>query len=424
MERLRYSTGSHWGRAAWIGLIACMLLSGAASRAHAQNPIFRIIPSPSPTIGGNTLNAVAAFSATEAWAVGFQNENQLNGARTLAEHWDGAHWTVAPSPNPGSTPACQGANTGNVVNAVAELNRANVWAVGFSFDCFSLLKPMILHFDGTSWRSVRSPALGTNDNAALNGITAITSDNIYAVGYQPAENGAVLPLAEHFDGHSWNVVTLPNADNPGIVLTSVSADSANDVWAVGTSTDQPTTSIQTFVEHFDGTQWAIVPSPNPLPKAFLNQNVFSSVKAISPSDVTAVGFMLDFSLQRELTLIEHWDGTQWSVVDSPNASTDSGTLNTLTGVSGFSSNDLYAVGFFDNSSTSGQPETLTEHFDGKSWSIITSPTRGLAQHLNGVFALPNTRRLWTVGASSNAGVDPETGLLQLPLTLVEVSPMG
>jgi len=92
----------------------------------------------------------------EAWAVGFQNENQLNGARTPTEHWDGAHWTVVPSPNPGSTPACRGENTGNVVNAVAELNPTSVWAGGFSFDCRSLLKPMVLHFDGTSWRIVHS----------------------------------------------------------------------------------------------------------------------------------------------------------------------------------------------------------------------------------------------------------------------------
>ncbi|HXJ95410.1 MAG TPA: hypothetical protein VMT20_21415 [Terriglobia bacterium] len=424
MEILRYATGSRWGRAAWIGLMAGLMLSGAVSQLSAQNPIFKVVPSPSPTIAGNTLNAVAAVSAREAWAVGFQSDNQLNGARTLTEHWDGARWTVVPSPNPGSTPPCQGANTGNVVNGVAELSRANVWAVGFSFDCRSLLKPMILHFDGTSWGSVPSPVLLTNDNAALNGIAAISGNNIYAVGYQPAENGAVRPLVEHFDGHSWSVITVPDADNPGIVLTSVSANSANDVWAVGTSTDQPTVSIQTLVEHFDGTQWTIVPSPNPLPKAFLNQNVLSSVKATSPKDVTAAGFILDSSQQRRLTLIEHWDGAQWTVVDSPNESSDSGALNTLTGVSGFSTNDLYAVGFFANSSTAGQPETLVEHFDGTRWSIITSPTRGLAQHLNGVFALPKTGRVWAVGASSNSGVDPETGLLQLPLTLVEFSPLG
>ena len=40
--------------------MAGLLLSGAASQASAQNPIFKIIPSPSPNTGGNTPNAVAA----------------------------------------------------------------------------------------------------------------------------------------------------------------------------------------------------------------------------------------------------------------------------------------------------------------------------------------------------------------------------
>ena len=168
----------------WAALL--VLWSAAHSPALAQTSIFKVVPSPSPTTAGNTFNAVAAISGTDAWAVGFQNENQLNGARTLTEHWDGARWNVVSSPNPGSTPRCQGANTGNILNAVAAVSSNNVWAVGFSFDCSSDLKPMILHFDGVKWSVLKSPPLGTNDNSALNGITAIAADNIYAVGYQPA----------------------------------------------------------------------------------------------------------------------------------------------------------------------------------------------------------------------------------------------
>jgi len=240
METLRCLTRWRSARRAWVRLATIVLLAGIASPASAQSSIFSIIPSPSPTPGGNTLNAVAALSAREAWAVGFQNENQLNGARTLTEHWNGAQWMVVPSPNPGSTPRCRGQNTGNMINAVAELTPTSVWAVGFSFDCSSDLKPMILRFDGTQWRVVPSPALRTNDNSALNGIAAIAPNNIYAVGYQPAANGAVLALIEHFDGHAWSVVEAPNGSATGNVLTSVSATSANDVWAVGTSTDEAT----------------------------------------------------------------------------------------------------------------------------------------------------------------------------------------
>src|SRR5512133_2658477 len=66
----------------------------------------------------------------------------------------------------------------------------------------------------------------------------------------------------------------------------------------------------TMVQHFDGATWKIVPSPSPLPKSFLNQNIFTSVQAVSPTDVTAVGFLNDANNQRVLTLIEHWNGTK------------------------------------------------------------------------------------------------------------------
>jgi hypothetical protein len=140
--------------------------------------------------------------------------------------------------------------------------------------------------------------------------------------------------------------------------------------------------------------------------------------------VTAAGFISDATLLHQLTLVEHWDGTQWSVIPSPNGSTGSGVQNILTGVSGFATNDLYAVGFVNDASTSGEPRTLVEHFDGTQWSIIPSPGPGVAQHLNGVFARRGSRQVWAAGASSTLPFDPETGLLQLPLTLVLFSPIG
>ena len=74
--------------------------------------------------------------------------------------------------------------------------------------------------------------------------------------------------------------------------------------------------------------------------------------------------------------------------------------------------------------TAGQPQTLVEHFDGTAWGIIASPTRDLAQHLNGVFSLPHSNNVWTVGASAPFGVQVESGLLQAPLTLVLFTPIG
>jgi len=360
MTRLRSLTSTNSARCRWHWFAALLLVSGSLSQASAQNSIFNIVPSPSPNGRGNTFNAVTALSANEAWAVGFQNDSQLNGARTLTEHWDGAKWSVVPSPNPGSTPACRGFNTGNVLNAVAAVHPTSVWAVGFSFECSGVQKPMILHFNGTAWKTVASPAL-LNNNAGLNGIVVLAANNIYAAGFQPAANGAVLTLVEHFDGHSWSVVPTPNANDTGNLLSSISANSPHDIWAVGNQV-APNTAVKTLALHFDGMSWSVVPTPNPVTGSELDQNALTSAHAISVNDVTAAGFIVDFITQRQLTLIEHWDGARWTVIETPNVSTAAGSVNILTGVSGAFSNDLYTAGFFSNSSTAGQPKTLVEHF--------------------------------------------------------------
>ena len=194
---------------------SCML--ALVALAATAQPIFNVQISPSPNVQGSTLNAVAAISPTDAWAVGFQNDNQLNGSRTLAEHWDGQKWTVVPSPNPGSPPSCANSNTGNMLNAVAAVASNNVWAVGFKFSCTAaVLSPLIIHWDGTRWSVVNSPPLLTNDNSALNGIFAFSATNIVAVEYQPAANGAVRTLVEHWDGTNGASPARRTGIRPGV----------------------------------------------------------------------------------------------------------------------------------------------------------------------------------------------------------------
>jgi hypothetical protein len=311
----------------------------------------------------------------------------------------------------------QNGNTGNALNAVAAVASNDVWAVGLTFTCRTLLMPLVLHWDGARWKAVPTPKLRTNDNSALNGVVALASNNIYAVGYQPASNGAVLTLVEHWDGSAWKVMPSPNANKTGNVLASVAANSPTDIWAVGDKV-APGLPVETLTEHFDGTKWSAVPSPNVITTGDLNQNVLSSVQAVSSNDVTAAGFVLDGNNQRELTLVEHWDGAQWSVIPTPNQSSSPGSLNILHGVTAISAKDLYAVGFFADAATSGQQRTLVEHFDGIAWQIIPSPAAGVAQQVNGAFALPGTPNVWAVGAFSTSGTDPETGSLFVPGTLV------
>jgi hypothetical protein len=421
------TTSSHFDsmqtRPAWIATLTLLVCSLVISSA-AQTSIFKIQTSPSPNVIGNTINAVAAVSVNDAWAVGYQNDNNLNDSRSLTMHWDGLTWKTIPSPNPGNTPACN--NTANVLNAVAAIATNDVWAVGFSWNsCTADLIPMAIHWNGTKWTPIATPITSAMKslagNAALNGIVSFASNNVLAVGYQPASNGAVLTLVERWDGAKWSIVPTPNGSTGGQSFSAVSATSPNDIWAVGSLVfPNSNKAVLTLVEHFNGSTWSIVPSPSPIPTGALNANVLQSVHAVSPIDVTAVGFARGFGI-RTLTLIEHWDGIKWSVVSSPNPSQT--VFSVLTGLAVISPSNMYAVGYFANP-TSGQHQTLIEHFNGTNWSIIAIPKKGLAQQLNGAFAVPNTRNIFVGGAFSNVGIDFEFGLLQIPKTLVLFSPIG
>src|SRR5258707_68301 len=69
------------------------------------------------------------------------------------------------------------------------------------------------------------------------------------------------------------------------------------------------------------------------------------------------------------TLIEHWDGAHWSVVHSPNIGT---SANGLSAVTAFSSSDIWAVGEDSNGKVGAR--TLIEHWNGKQWSVVQSPS--------------------------------------------------
>ena len=183
---------------------------------------------------------------------------------------------------------------------------------------------------------------------------------------------------------SWHVVSSPNPGNYNS-LDGVAAVSATDVWAVGNYFN-PGGNNLALIEHWDGTSWSVVSNSSPAESQLLG------VTAVSATDVWAVG---DYGLGTGGTLIEHWDGTSWSVVASP-----SPTGSELYGVAAVSATDVWAVGVYYDSN-SGNKLTLIEQWDGTSWQMIPSPNRnGIDNLLQGVAAVSATD-VWAVGSYGN-----------------------
>lgn len=95
-------------------------------------------------------------------------------------------------------------------------------------------------------------------------------------------------------------------------LAGVAAVSATDVWAVGYYYNSSSQAV-TLIEHWNGTSWSVVKSPN----IGSGANDLYSVAATSATGVRAVGGYYYNSKKEFLTLTERWNGTKWSVVKSP-----------------------------------------------------------------------------------------------------------
>ncbi len=350
---------------------------------------WKIVAGENPGIVQNSLNAVAAISANDAWAVGYYSasHNEGQGEKTLIEHWNGSSWSVVKSPN--------AALDSSVLTGIAALASNNVWAVGYAASNSnksntSVSQTLIEHWNGFSWMIINSPDPGPQSQ--LYAVAALAEENIWAVGSyggNPAQT-----LVEHWNGSSWTVVPSPNPGRGDNFLDSVAALSANDIWAAGSSSNGRTVlgNQETLVEHWNGKAWSVVQSPNP----GMEGNFFSGIAAIATNDVWAVGGS-NASSQEPETLIEHWDGIAWSVVKSPNPGIGGNVLNAVTAVS---ADNVWAAGYSPRSNFPGQESiTLVEHWNGSAWSAVKSPNSGSDNnYLFGIAQVPSSGRIWAVGS--------------------------
>ena len=241
------------------------------------------------------------------------------------------------------------------------------------------------------WTISSMPTLTNTDNA-FEGTSALARSDVWAVGYQvePSQVGVVMTLAEHWDGATWSAVPTPSPSSEDSELHAVAAVTSNDVWAVGVATAHGFDDPRTLIEHWDGSAWSIVTAPSP----GTGSDVLLSVTAVSPTDVWAVGYTTPTKGGRRQTLIEHWDGSSWSVDPSPSVT---GSDSELLGVSGSPTTGLWAVGFSLNT---GSTTALVERWSGTAWSIVSNKAASRANvALTSVVSIgPSTA--WAVGYQS------------------------
>jgi hypothetical protein len=184
----------------------------------------------------------------------------------------------------------------------------------------------------------------------------------------------VSALIERWNGTSWNQVQLRGTPGDSR-LTAVGAGSPADVWAVGASHDMTSHGARTLIEHWNGSTWSVTPSPDPNQQP--GNAILTSVSVRSPRDAWAAGYYAPSDGANDRTLIEHWNGGSWRIVPSPNAR-EPQVSSVLAGISVAPDGTAWAVGsFYTNPPTGGTTiRSLIERWDGHSWRIWPSPDTG------------------------------------------------
>ncbi|HJP77457.1 MAG TPA: alkaline phosphatase family protein [Pseudonocardiaceae bacterium] len=210
------------------------------------------------------------------------------------------------------------------------------------------------------WQVIPSPNLSGNDNN-LAAVSAPAANNAWAVGnyYTDANPNVFRNLALHWDGTRWTAIAPPNVGIQENTLFGVSALPTGQAWAAGYYADA-NYHIRTLIEHYDGSSWTVVPSLNP----GAERDMLFAISARADNDVWAVGGSQDAPEGTFHTLVEHWDGHAWSVLPSPNPGPKG---NELFGVT-LAGSQMWAVGQQQNTGFPGK--ALIERWDGHAWSVI------------------------------------------------------
>jgi hypothetical protein len=293
---------------------------------------WKVIESPNP--GGpadsghddNYLFGVAGVSASDAWAVGSFNTGE--GYRTMILHWDGEAWARVPSPSP----------TGyqDELRAVTARSATDVWAVGSTHDGVAT-STLILHWNGLRWKRVVSPNPASNE-VHLEAVSASGASNAWATGWFNDGVGYTT-LILRWNGTAWKRQPSPSPDEGGENrLHGVTAISGDDAWAVGYTTGG--SAYQTVTLHWNGTSWARVASPNPGGGEHADQ-LLAVARQPGTNKAWATGWFTNGTATR--TLVMRWNGTSWVVQPSDDPAGEA-LGHVLYGVTSTSGTDAWAVG--------------------------------------------------------------------------------
>ncbi len=366
------------------GLVAATIWLGIAAPAAVAR--WSVQPTAKPPGDSNSLDSVSCAARTACTAVGTALGEPFGGS-ALAEHWNGARWSIQHPPRPHST------DLPVFLNAVSCASTIACTATGVG-----PLHAVADSWNGLAWSGQQTARLQTITN--LQGVSCVTAGDCMAVGW--AHSPAAL--AERWDGVLWSPEQTPKpAHSYRSNLADVSCVAVSACMAVG-STNRAGREV-TLAERWDGTGWRILNTPDPGRGRAYELN---SVSCGSRLDCIAVGDYASAAHHGALVpLAEGWNGSRWTVQQTPRPTDATNGNGTLSGVSCVSPRACLTVGSYVIGHNTDH--TLAERWNGTRWTVqkTPNPAHGSAIYLSDVSCVAVTACI-AVG-------DFYRGLTDLPL---------
>ncbi len=297
------------------------------------------------------------------------------GASAGAAQAAGTVWTVALAPN--------AMLSGGKIESVSCSSAHACTAVGTNLDSSGINVTLAERWDGTSWQRQPTPNPPNNTDPSvapsLLGVSCPTASFCAAVGGY-TENFTETGLAETWNGQVWTSQPLPvPADSAGATLTGVSCTSSGFCEAVGSYLDNSTGTTVTLAVTWNGTSWSLQQTPNPAGAFFEQLNTVSCASArFCESWGSGNGG------SPGPTVAEQWNGSSWQLQAVPSDAT-------VNSVSCASAEFCEAVG---TGSAYG--------WSGSHWSAQTIPGSAGSGSLGGV-SCASPRSCEAVGQYNNNG---------------------
>jgi tripartite motif-containing protein 71 len=266
---------------------------------------------------------------------------------------DGAERSIQATPTPtGST------STG--LNDVSCASAADCQAVGYVQNSSGTFLTLAEHWNGATWQIEESKNPAGALESKLEGISCVVATDCTAVGFYKTGAEAMATLAEHWNGTAWSIVTSPNpAGAARAYLYDISCVASNSCSAVGKSAPKVSEESEgkkpaALIEHWNGSLWTIS-----TPVTALQQ--LRRISCASTTSCVAVSGLETF-------MVERWNGTTWSQQTA--AAPSVGSATTFVDVSCPLESACTMVGHI---TINGHAASLIEQWNGTSWTTRSSP---------------------------------------------------